>query len=89
MSEQKQNEVPSKTPWYFKRAFVLVNLFFVLGPLALPLLLKSREFSKTEKVMYTTVVLSLTIVVVCLVSFIVKLTLDRFQMYNEILEEAF
>ena len=39
--------------WYYSRAFILVSLFVLVGPLGLPLLWKSPQFSKQAKVMLT------------------------------------
>jgi len=50
---------PSK--WTENRWAVLVLLFLVLGPLALPLLWRSRQFSPVWKAILTTLVLGLTV----------------------------
>lgn len=41
--------------WYLRPWVVIVSLFFVLGPLALPLLYLSPKFNKTSKVVLTIV----------------------------------
>jgi len=49
-----------KIKWYYRTIPVLVLLFVVIGPLALPLLYKSPYFSKFWKVLLTIVVLIFT-----------------------------
>jgi hypothetical protein len=49
-----------KRKWYVRPWPVIFLLFFVAGPLALPLLYKSPAFSKTLKVILTVVVLVYT-----------------------------
>ena len=43
------NGQPQSSRWYHSIWFVLVMLFFVLGPLALPLLWKSPRFPRWAK----------------------------------------
>ena len=50
-----------KIKWYYQPRTVLVLLFFVLGPFALPLLYESPQFSKFWKVLLTIVVIIFTI----------------------------
>jgi len=52
-----------KEKWYLTVPGVLALLFFVLGPLALPLLYKSPKFSPIAKILLTFFVLGLTLVV--------------------------
>ena len=47
--------------WYLRPLVVLVLLFVVLGPLALPLLYKSPEFNKTLKIILTITVIIYTL----------------------------
>jgi PDZ domain-containing secreted protein len=42
-----------KIKWYLRPIIVVLLLFFVLGPFALPLLYKSPKFSKTLKIILT------------------------------------
>ena len=42
-----------KIKWYLRPISVVLLLFFVLGPFALPLLYKSPKFSKTLKIILT------------------------------------
>ena len=67
MRRQKVDEQPSgetlraePVAWYYSPAVVLVALFVVLGPLALPLLWKSPRFTVGAKVGVTVAVCAYT-----------------------------
>jgi len=49
-----------KVKWYLNPMSVVLLLFFVMGPFALPLLYKSPKFSKTLKIILTVVVIVYT-----------------------------
>ena len=49
-----------KVKWYLRPMGVILLLFFVLGPLGLPLLYKSPKFSKTLKIILTIAVIIYT-----------------------------
>jgi hypothetical protein len=49
-----------KVKWYLRPVSVVLLLFFVLGPFALPLLYRSPHFSKTLKIILTLVVIIYT-----------------------------
>jgi hypothetical protein len=49
-----------KAKWYLRPIGVVLLLFFVLGPFAIPLLYKSPQFSKTLKIVLTIVVMIYT-----------------------------
>jgi hypothetical protein len=53
-------EEDRKTRWYLRPISVVLLLFFVLGPLGLPLLYKSPKFSKASKIILTIVVIMYT-----------------------------
>ncbi len=55
--DKEENE---KIKWYLRPLGVLVLLFVVLGPLALPLLYKSPKFNKTLKIILTIAVIVYT-----------------------------
>ena len=57
MHEHKEDE---KIKWYLKPVSVVILLFFILGPLALPLLYKSPKFNKTFKIILTIIVIIYT-----------------------------
>jgi hypothetical protein len=53
-------EVARSIKWYLKPISVVLLLFFVLGPVGLPLLYKSPKFSKALKLVLTLVVIVYT-----------------------------
>jgi hypothetical protein len=53
-------EPPSPLTWYYRPVWVLVLLFLVLGPLALPYLWRSPSFSRRLKVVLTVLVVAYT-----------------------------
>jgi hypothetical protein len=50
----------AKVKWYLNPISVVLLLFFVLGPIGLPLLYKSPKFSKTLKIILTVTVIVYT-----------------------------
>ena len=48
------------TRWYHRGIFVILLLFFVLGPFALPLLWKSPDFKRPAKIIITVLTLVVT-----------------------------
>lgn len=58
-----------KVKWYLRPVSVILLMFFVLGPFALPLLYKSPKFSKTSKIV-------LTIIIVIYTSYVVYVSLQ-------------
>jgi hypothetical protein len=50
-----------KVKWYLRPMSVILLLFFVLGPLGLPLLYRSPKFSRTLKIIFTAVVIIYTL----------------------------
>jgi hypothetical protein len=53
-----------KPKWYYNVWFVLLMLFFVLGPLGLPLVWKNPRFSRGVKVTLTLVMILYTVVLI-------------------------
>ncbi len=50
-----------ETKWYHGRVMVLIMLFVILGPMALPMLWKSPNFSKPWKQILTVLTLLYTL----------------------------
>jgi cytochrome b subunit of formate dehydrogenase len=50
-----------KVKWYLNPIVVILLLFFVLGPLGLPLLYKSPKFNRASKIILTVLVAVYTI----------------------------
>ena len=74
-----------KVIWYLRPVSVVLSLFFVLGPLGLPLLYKSPRFSRRSKII-------LTIAVVIYTSYLIFISLEiarelykRMEEFKEIL----
>jgi hypothetical protein len=65
----KMPKEDGKIKWYLRPISVVLLLFFVLGPFALPLLYKSPKFSKTSRII-------LTIVVIIYTSFLIFASLE-------------
>jgi hypothetical protein len=53
-----------KVKWYLRPMSVILLLFFVLGPLGLPLLYRSPKFGRTLKIILTAVVIIYTLYLV-------------------------
>jgi len=77
----------TRVKWYLNPIIVVLLLFFVLGPLGLPLLYKSPKFGKTSR-------LILTIFVIIYTSFLIFASLKmgrelyiRVEEYRNILEQ--
>jgi drug/metabolite transporter (DMT)-like permease len=54
----------SRAGWWESPWFVLAMLFLVLGPLALPLLWRSRRFNRPWKILLSLIVMGVTVFVV-------------------------
>jgi hypothetical protein len=60
MSVDKMMKKDGELKWYVRPVPVIVLLFFILGPFALPLLYKSPKFSKSVKVGLSIIVIAYT-----------------------------
>jgi hypothetical protein len=70
-------EAPSPVKWYYRPVWVLVLLFFVLGPLGLPYLWKSPRFSRGMKIALT----------VCVIVYTVLLVVETIRIAREVRDE--
>jgi uncharacterized membrane protein len=70
-----------ESPW-----FVLPMIFLVLGPFALPLLWRSRCFSRMWKVIFTVGVVAVTVWAAGLVVQIVNQNLESFRQLRDALK---
>lgn len=73
MFDQKERKIKmhkedEKVKWYLRPVSVVLLLFFVLGPFALPLLYKSPKFNKILKI-------TLTLVVIIYTSYLISISL--------------
>jgi predicted nucleic acid-binding Zn ribbon protein len=76
---------PSKPKWYYNVWIVLCMLFFVLGPLGLPLVWKSPSFSKPMKWLLTLAMAIYTVVLVDLTVRTVRAVLQEVNQFNSTL----
>jgi len=60
MGVVRSREPPAPIKWYYRPVWVLVLLFLVLGPLALPYLWRSPGFSRRLKIVLTVLVIAYT-----------------------------
>jgi ribosomal protein L40E len=60
-----------RAPWSENRWIVLASLFLVLGPLGLPMLWRSRQFSMVWKLVFTGMVLGLTVLIFVLIWYVI------------------
>ncbi len=60
MGVVRSREPPAPLKWYYRPVWVLILLFLVLGPLALPYLWRSPSFSRRLKVALTVLVVAYT-----------------------------
>ena len=59
--------VPARQAWSENPWVVLPMLFLVLGPFGLPMLWRSRQFSRIAKAVMTTVVAGITLLILALI----------------------
>ncbi len=76
MSTLLATEEPPKPKWYHNIWFVIVMLFFVVGPFGLPLVWKNPHFSRKVKG-------ALTIAMIIYTIALIDLTLRSFRMISE------
>jgi len=57
MGVVRSRESRAPLNWYYRPGWVVVLLFLVLGPLALPFLWKSPRFSRSLKLVFTVLVI--------------------------------
>ena len=80
--ENTMSEPQAKLKWYYRPWVVLAMLFFVLGPLGLPLVYKSPAFSRTWKII-------LTVLMIAYTWYLVVETYRFFVFYVDYLENLF
>ena len=60
MDPKSPSDSPEKRKWYFNKGPLILSLIFV-GPLALPLFWANPRYSLTSKIVWSAVILGLTI----------------------------
>jgi hypothetical protein len=74
-----------KIKWYLRPLSVVLSLFFVLGPLGLPLLYESLKFSRTSKIILTMAVVIYTFYLIFISLEIARELHKRMEEFKEIL----
>ena len=57
------DEKKQKVPWYFKQGSLIIS-FLVAGPLMLPLIWFNPKMSQTSKIVWTAVIVGLTLLMI-------------------------
>ena len=81
------NKEERKVKWYLNPIIVVLLLFFVLGPFALPLLYKSPNFSKKLKTILTILVTVYTLFLIFVSLKVVTEFYIRMEEYRKTLEQ--
>ncbi|HAM40193.1 MAG TPA: hypothetical protein DDX89_00465 [Candidatus Omnitrophica bacterium] len=82
---QQAVATPQAATWYSNVWFVLFLLFFVLGPLALPLVWKHPRFSRRVKVLLTVAMLFYTLLLIELIVRMVRAVTEAVNQFNSTL----
>ena len=77
---------PPKGKWYHNPWFVLVMLFFVLGPFGLPLVWGNPRFSNGVKLALTLAVAAYTIWLVGFTVHVIRAVLEGLRAFNATLQ---
>ena len=75
-----------KSKWYYNVWFVLLMLFFVLGPFGLPLVWKHPRFSRRVKVTLTLVMVLYTLVLIEATVRMVRAVMQGVEQFNSTLQ---
>ncbi len=78
--EQPKAEV-NKLPWYFKTSFIVIAVLSV-GPLALPLIWWRPDISRQWKIVLTTAILALTVIVYRITMASVQVIMEYYKLLN-------
>lgn len=62
--------------WSESRLVVLAMLFLVLGPLGLPMLWRSRQFSAVWKIVLTVLILGLSMALLAMIWYVLQVSLE-------------
>jgi hypothetical protein len=74
-----------KSKWYLNPIVVLLLLFFVLGPIGLPLLYRSPHFGRTSKIVLTIIMAIYTIYLIYETVVIVQMMLKWMWQMQELM----
>ena len=73
---------PVNPKWYYNIWFVLFMLFFVVGPLGLPLVWKSPHFARWVKIALTLAMVVYTVVLIQMTIRAVRTAMDHINQLN-------
>jgi hypothetical protein len=76
---------PPKPKWYYNVWFVLIMLFFVIGPFGLPLVWRNPRFARGTKVLLTLVMVVYTVALVDLTLRTARLVLQEVEQFQSTL----
>ena len=76
---------PAAPKWYYNVWFVLVMLFFVLGPFGLPLVWKNPRFSRWVKIALTVAMVLYSVVLIEMTLRMVQTVMREVQQFNSTL----
>lgn len=76
----------SKAKWYYNVWFILLMLFFVLGPLGLPLVWKNPRFSRGVKLLLSLVMVVYTVLLIDWTIKAVRAAMDHLNQFNATLQ---
>ena len=74
-----------KKKWYYSVPFVLLMLFAVAGPFAIPLLWRSSKFGRVSKIILTILVIIYTIILIWLTYKLLLMLIPQYQDLMQIL----
>lgn len=75
-----------KKKWYYSGPFVIVMLFAIAGPFALPLLWASPKFSVVSKIILTILVILLTVFLLWLIYKLILIILPQMREFYQIMQ---
>ena len=82
--------IPSATParpkWYYNIWFTLAMLFFVLGPLGLPLVWKNPNFSRWVKLVLTLAMVAYTVLLIDVTLRAIRAVTEQLNQFNSTLQ---
>jgi predicted nucleic acid-binding Zn ribbon protein len=84
--QSRQESAAQRVKWYYNAWFVLVMLFFVLGPFGLPLVWKNPRFSRLVKIALTLITIAYTLWLIQLTFIMARAILQGVSQFNSTLQ---
>ena len=76
----------SQSKWYYNIWFVLLMLFFVLGPFGLPLVWKNQKFSRWVKIALTIITIVYTLLLIGMTARMARAVMEELRQFNSTLQ---